>query len=268
VTALANVQANSNDGGLAVAVRREGILARLRSVGSVTVGDLASAFETSDATIRRDLGVLEDDGLLRRIHGGAVSVITRAYEPTFSEKSRQFIEEKRRIATVAAEMVHPGDTLILSPGTTTAEIGRCLHGHRNLTLITPAVNIAADMAANPNIEVIVTGGRLRGNTYALVGALAEKSLQGLRVDKLFLGGNGLTAAHGLTTPDLEMAMLDRALARAARQVIVVVDHSKIGQVALCQTVPLDQIHTLITDAGVPPADRESLARAGLQVIVA
>src|SRR5499427_2174126 len=157
------------DTGPGRAARTTRILDRLRSTGSVLVGDLAADLSTSEMTIRRDLKVLEAEGLVRRIHGGALLVPSRAYEPTFREKSRQFVDEKRRIGKAAAALVEPGDTLILGPGTTT-------------------------------IEVIVTGGRLRGTTYALVGSLADENLRGLHVDKLFIGGNGLTVANGLTTP--------------------------------------------------------------------
>src|SRR4051794_15408273 len=180
--------------------RRDLILDRLRTSGSVLVGDLSADLATSDMTIRRDLKLLEGEGLVRRIHGGALLVPNRAYEPTFREKSRQFVDEKRRIGAAAAALVEPGDTLILSPGTTTMQVARHLREARNLTVITSAVNIAAELAGDPDIDVVVTGGRMRGTTYALVGSLAEETLRGLHVNKVFLGGNGLTVEHGLTTP--------------------------------------------------------------------
>ena len=231
------------------------------------MADLASVLATSEMTIRRDLKGLEAEGLVRRIHGGALLVPSRAYEPTFREKSRQFVDEKRRIGKAAAALVEPGDTLILGPGTTTMEVARHLRGRRNLTVVTSSVNIAAELAGDPEIEVIVTGGRLRGTTYALVGSLADENLRGLHVDKLFIGGNGLTVANGLTTPDLSVATTDRALLRAADRVIVTVDHSKIGRVTLCQTAPIEHIHALVTDSGVPEEARRSFERAGVEVVV-
>ena len=230
------------------------------------VCDLALEMATSEMTIRRDLKALEAEGLVRRIHGGALLVPSRAYEPTFREKSHQFVEEKRRIGAAAAAMVEPGDTIILSPGTTTMEVARHLAGRRNVTVVTSAVNIAVELAGDPEIEVIVTGGRLRGTTYALVGSLAEENLRGLHVNKLFLGGNGLTIEHGLTTPDLSVATTDRALLRSAEHVIVTVDHSKIGRATLCQTAPIESINVLVTDSGVPPEQRRAFERAGLEVI--
>jgi DeoR/GlpR family transcriptional regulator of sugar metabolism len=249
-------------------VRRERILDRLRTAGNVMVGDLATDLATSEMTIRRDLKGLEAEGLVRRIHGGALLVTSRAYEPSFHEKSAQFVEEKRRIGAAAAALVRAGDTIILSPGTTNLEVARHLAGRTNLTVVTSAVNIAIELAADPDIDVIVTGGHLRGTTYALVGSLAEENLRSLHVNKLFLGGNGLTVEHGLTTPDLSVATTDRALLRSAERVIVTVDHSKIGRATLCQTAPIDQIHVLVTDGGVPAEQRRAFERAGIDVIVA
>src|ERR687883_691893 len=108
--------------------------------------------------------------------------------------------------------------------------------------------------------------RLRRTTYALVGSLAEENLRSLHVNKLFLGGNGLTIEHGLTTPDLSVATTDRALLRSAEHVIVTVDHSKIGRATLCQTAPIESINVLVTDSGVPPEQRRAFERAGLEVI--
>src|ERR1700738_648414 len=133
--------------------RRDRILDRLRTSGSVLVTDLASDLATSEMTIRRDLKALGAEGLLRRIHGGALLVPSLAYEPTFREKSRQFVDEKRRIGAAAAALVERGDTIILSPGTTTMEVAHHLKGvARNVTLVTTAVNIAADLASEPEID--------------------------------------------------------------------------------------------------------------------
>jgi DeoR/GlpR family transcriptional regulator of sugar metabolism len=247
--------------------RRDRILDHLRTSGSAMVGDLAADLVMSEMTIRRDLKALESEGLVRRIHGGALLIPSRAYEPTFREKARQFIDEKRRIGAAAAALVESGDTIILGPGTTTIEVARHLTGLRNLTVVTSAVNIAAELALNPDIDVVVTGGHMRGTTYALVGSLAEETLRGLHVNKLFLGGNGLTVGHGLTTPDLSVATTDRALLRAAERVIITVDHSKIGRTALCQTAPTENINVLVTDRGISGEHRRAFERAGIEVLV-
>ncbi|MBV9355097.1 MAG: DeoR/GlpR transcriptional regulator [Chloroflexi bacterium] len=248
--------------------RRDQILAHLRSHGNVLVADLAVSLDTSEITIRRDLKLLEAEGVVRRIHGGAVLVPNRTYEPTFLEKSRQLMDEKRRIGAAAAKLVNDGDAIILGPGTTTMEVARQLHGRRNLTVVTSAVNVAAQLAGEPEIEVIVTGGNLRGTTYALVGSLAEENLRRLHATTLFLGGNGLTVSNGLTTPDLTVAATDRALVDVAERVIVTVDHSKIGRATLCQTAPIDRIDVLVTDTGLPAEQRRAFAAAGVEVILA
>src|SRR5439155_27362311 len=153
------------------------------------------------------------------------------------EKSRQFVDEKRRIGAAAATLVESGDTIILSPGTTTMEVARHLSGLRNVTVVTSAVNIAAELAPDPEIDVIVTGGHMRGTTYALVGSLAEETLRGLHVNKLFLGGNGLIIANELPTPDLSVATTDRALLRSAERLFFTVDHRKMDRTHFVQTHP-------------------------------
>src|ERR1700730_8234050 len=258
---------SDSDANASRAERRDRILDRLRTTGSVLVADLAADLAASEMTIRRDLKALEAEALVRRIHGGALLVPSRAYEPTFREKSGQFVEEKRRIGAAAAALVESGDTVILSPGTTTMEVARHLSGLRNLTVVTSAVNIAAELAPDPDIDVVVTGGHLRGTTYALVGSLAEETLRALHVNKLFLGGNGLTVANGLTTPDLSVATTDPPLLRAAERVIVTVDHSKIGRATLGHTAPIESLPVLVTDSGILSDQRLLFERAGVEVIV-
>lgn len=262
-----SVRVRTSTDGAAKNVRREFILDQLRTARTVQVTEAAVSLATSEMTIRRDLRELEAEGLVRRIHGGAVVVSSRAYEPTFREKSTEFIEEKQRIGAAAAALVEPGDTIILSPGTTTLEIARNLRGRRNLTVVTSAVNIAVELADDPEIEVIVTGGRLRGSTYALVGSLAEENLRSFHVNKLFLGGNGLTVEHGLTTPDLAVATTDRAMLRSAGRVIVTVDHGKIGRTTLCQTAPIELIDVLVSDRGILDEQRRAFERSGVEVII-
>lgn len=262
-----SVRSRTSSEGSVKNARREYILEQLRLARSVQVTQAALSLATSEMTIRRDLRQMEADGLVRRIHGGAVLVSSRAYEPTFREKSVQFIQEKQRIGAAAAALVEPGDTIILSPGTTTLEIARNLRGRQNLTVVTSALNIAAEFADDSEIEVIMTGGRLRGSTYALIGSLAEENLRSLHVNKLFMGGNGLSVEHGLTTPDLAVATTDRAMLRSAARVIVTVDHGKIGRTTLCQTAPIDLIDVLVTDSGIADEQRRAFERSGLEVII-
>ncbi|MBI2941860.1 MAG: DeoR/GlpR transcriptional regulator [Chloroflexi bacterium] len=249
------------------ATRRDRLLNELLRNGGVTVSALSEDLQVSEATIRRDLELLEQEGLLRRTHGGAVVVDTAgALELSVREKSTLNIEEKRRIGLAAAALIESGHTIALNGGTTTAQVARSIRHHTNVTVVTNAVNVVLELAKRPGITLISTGGRLRANSLELVGPLAEHTLREIYVDKAFIGVNGFTPEHGLTTFDETEALTNRAMIRAARRVIVVADHTKLNRVAFSRIGTIDQVHTLITDAGADPEVLAALRRAGLEVI--
>ena len=176
--------------------RRRAILDLLNHQRRVLVTELSRHFETSQVTIRKDLEVLHAHGLVHRTHGGALPSREGALEdPTLREKEKLHHHEKMRIAACAAEKVKEGQVLILDSGTTTTAIARTLRNFRNLTIITNAVNIAAELAGT-GVEVILTGGTLRNNSFSLVGPIAEETLRRLSADILFLGVDGFDVAHG------------------------------------------------------------------------
>ncbi len=251
-----------------VAQRRQAIVEMVRSNGAVSLRDLARALDTSDATIRRDLRQLEADGLLGRSHGGAVSRDALSHEPTYLEKSHTASAEKSAIAEVAAAMVTDGDAIVIGPGTTTEALARRLARHRDLTVVTNSLLVAQALARAPGVDVEVTGGSLRSSIYALVGSVTESALHGLRTHRAFLSGNGLTARHGLSTPNRLVAGADRAIAEAADQVVVLADHTKLGVDTMVQTVAAGHIAHLVTDAGADPGALDELRAEGVSVHVA
>ncbi|OTA41509.1 MAG: hypothetical protein A6D92_06075 [Symbiobacterium thermophilum] len=172
------------------------------------------------------------------------------------------------IARVAAGMVHDGASIILDAGTTTLEIARLLKDRRNLTVVTNAYPIAAELADAPGVEVIVTGGTVRGRTLALVGPLAEQALQQVNVDIAFLGTNGIDIERGLTTPTTAEASVKRRMIAAARKVVVVADSSKAWRVAFAAVAPISSIHMLISDRGLDPRLAQELLGRGVQVLTA
>ncbi|MGB2627527.1 MAG: DeoR/GlpR family DNA-binding transcription regulator, partial [Candidatus Acidiferrum sp.] len=182
--------------------RRRDILELLQIDGRVLVGDLAKRFRTSLITIRKDLEFLHHGGQLERTHGGALPIKTGAMKDvSLHEKERLHRQEKLRIATAAAQMIRQGQVIILDSGTTTTAIARACRHFKSLTIITNATNIAAELADTP-VEVILTGGVLRKNSFSLVGPLAEESLRKLNADLLFLAVDGFDVRYGLTTPNL------------------------------------------------------------------
>jgi DeoR/GlpR family transcriptional regulator of sugar metabolism len=247
------------------AERRQLILDMVRSSGAVSLRELARAVQTSEVTVRRDLRALEAEGLLDRRHGGAVLPGGLSHEPTHSQKSRLASAEKAAIAELAASLVEPGDAIVVGAGTTTQEFARRLARMSGLTVVTNSILVAQALAHAGRVEVVMTGGALRGSTYALVGSAAEQSLAGLRVRCAFLSGNGLTATRGLSTPNMLSASVDRAIVHAAQDVVVLADHTKIGADTMFQTVPADEMTHLVTDADTDAAELAALVEQGVQV---
>lgn len=250
------------------AERRRVIAESIRSKGVVTVAEMADALGTTEITLRRDLRSMAREGLLVRTHGGAVLPAALGHEPSYTEKAQQAADEKAAIARLAAEMVRPGDSIVLGPGTTTLALARLLVHSPELTVVTNSLLVAQALMEASRVEVILTGGTLRRSIHALVGPATEESVRALRASQAFISGNGFTAARGLSTPSPVVAATDRALAGASQHVVVLADHTKIGQETMCQTVPAARVQTLITDSHSDPAELEAIRGAGVDVLVA
>jgi DeoR family transcriptional regulator of aga operon len=245
--------------------RRRAILELLQEDGRLLVRDLAKRFHTSLITIRKDLEFLHHQGELERTHGGALPVKSGALiDSSLQEKGRLHRQEKTRIAAAAGRMVGNGQVIILDSGTTTTAIARSCRQLKNLTIITNAINIAAELAES-TVEVILTGGVLRKNSFSLVGPLAEESLRKLSADLLFLAVDGFDVPYGLTTPNLLEARVNRAMAEAARRTVVVCDSSKFGRRSLSLILPTSAVHETISDKGIPKRDLKALREANIEV---
>ena len=228
------------------------------------MASLARHFRTSQITIRKDLEVLDNQGLIQRTHGGALPLQSGALvDPTLREKEKQHREEKIRIAMAAAKMVEEGQSVLLDSGTTTTAIARALKDIKKLVVITNAMNIAAEVAGT-NIEVILTGGVLRKNSFSLVGPVAEQSLRQLSADILFLGVDGFDAQLGLFTPNLFEAQVNRVMAEISRKTVAVCDSSKFGRRSLCNIMPATAVHHVITDKNIGKQELQALRDAGIK----
>jgi DeoR family transcriptional regulator of aga operon len=245
--------------------RRRLIVEILNQDGRVLVGDLAKQFRTSQVTVRKDLDILQGQGRIHRTHGGALPARESALEdPTLREKEKLHRKEKLQIAAAAARMVKEGQVVVLDSGTTTTAIARALRRFESLTIITNAVNIAAELSGSP-LEVILTGGTLRKNSFSLVGPIAEETLRRLNADILFLGVDGFDMHHGLSTPNLLEAKVNRVMMEVARIAVAVCDSSKFGRRSLSSIAPLSAVHHLITDGGIPEGDLAALKKTGIQI---
>jgi DeoR family transcriptional regulator of aga operon len=245
--------------------RRRAILDLLTHQGRVLVTELAAKFETSQVTIRKDLEILHAHGLVHRTHGGALPAREGALEdPTLREKEKLHRQEKLHIAEAAAAKVKEGQVLILDSGTTTTAIARALRNFKNLTIITNALNIAAELAGTA-VEVILTGGTLRKNSFSLVGPIAEETLRRLSADLLFLGVDGFDVQFGLSTPNLLEAKVNRVMVEVAKKTVAVCDSSKFGRRSLSLIAPPSALQEVITDRGIPKSDQRVLKQAGIEL---
>lgn len=244
--------------------RLAAILERLTIDGSIGVGEIAHELGVSPTTVRRDLQLLERQHLLGRTHGGAVPQGV-LYELPLRYKSTRQAAEKRRIAREAAGRVADGWAIGLTGGTTTTEVARALVDRPQLTVVTNALNIAAEIAVRPNLKLVVTGGVARPESYELVGPIAEASLEGLNLDLVFLGVDGISPRAHLTTHHELEARTDRALIERTRRVCVVADSSKLGKVAFARICELEDVGELITDVGADPTLVAALQERGLRV---
>ena len=258
------VLAKGRVGQMFAAERRQAILDLVHTRGVVSLRDLATAVRSSEVTVRRDIQVLESDGLVDRRRGGAALPGGLSHEQSYRQKSLVAAAEKAGIADVAAALVEEGDAIVIGAGTTTEEFARRLVRMKDLTVVTNSL-LVAQVLARSAAEVVMTGGSLRGSTYALVGGGAEHAFAQLRVRRAFMSGNGLTAQRGLSTPDLHVAGVDQAIAAAAQEVVVLADHTKLGVDTMFQTVPTARIAHLVTDGGGDPALIAAIVAAGVQV---
>jgi len=245
--------------------RRRLILERIQERGAAKTSELSKLFGVSEITIRKDLQVLAERGEVLRTHGGAVARNSLAFEPSYQEKVALHAEEKRRIGQAAAALIEENMAVFIGNGTTTMEIVRHLDPTKPFKAFTNALTHASELADLPHVELSVIGGHLRWKSYAMVGPLAKRALQGVYFDLVFLGVDGISLEHGLTIPSLEEAETAREILLAGQKVIIVADHSKFGQVTHGQIAKLDEVNLIITDQAVSPEYLNVLTEIGVDV---
>lgn len=251
--------------------RQRLILDLLQKNSRVKVADLCEQFSVSEMTIRRDLYLLEKQGLLRRVYGGAIRDLGRSYEPPLQLRSVKNIEAKKWIGKIAAGLIDDGDSIAIDTGTTTLEMIRNLKGLHNLTIVTPSMYIAnaiiENLAIDSNVRLIVTGGVVRSGEFSMVGNIPERTLLELHVDKAFVTVAGISLENGLTEFNLEDAQVKKTLLKSATQKVIVSDSSKFGVTAFASICELSQINTLVTDSHAPAEMVNQLTRMGVEVLL-
>jgi DeoR family transcriptional regulator of aga operon len=245
--------------------RRQYIVARAQEQGRVLVEELSASLGISRITIRKDLDYLQIRGVLQRTHGGALLPGNGTLaDPSLKEKESRHSREKLRIASAAVDLVREGQCVLLDSGTTTTAIARELKRFAHLTIITNAVNIAAELSGT-DFEVLLTGGSLRKNSFSLVGPLAEEMLHDMHADILFLGVDGFDLEAGLTTPNVMESRVNRAMVKASSTVVAVCDSTKFNHRSFSKIVEASAVHHVITDADLPGETAAALRAIGIKL---
>jgi DeoR family transcriptional regulator of aga operon len=260
----------NSDNPLLAEQRRRKILDLLEQEGQITVRELVERFSISAVTVRSDLDALGASGAVVRSHGGAVRQLEPTRDYPLRLKASVHRTEKTQIGRAAANLIQPGEVIILDSGTTTAQVARqlkarALHG---VTVITDAMNVVSELVDCPGLSVICIGGILRPVSLSFVGPQAEAMLKDLHADRLFLAVDGFDLESGPTTPDVLEAQLNGLMMKVAKETTVVADSSKLGRRSVSRIGPIEQIHRLITDTKAPEEFVQALRARGIEVIQA
>jgi DeoR/GlpR family transcriptional regulator of sugar metabolism len=251
------------------AARQSMIVELIKRDGLVTVDSLSKKLDVSVITIRRDLSVLEETGVLERTHGGAIFTKPIEREFNYTEKDRLNKEQKESIGKTAAALVEDGDTVFINSGSTTYQVIRFLEGKKDLQIITNNAAAVADFGGRPGIDLILTGGIFRHQSNCLIGEFAISTINMVVASKIIMGIDGMSFKEGLTSPVYQEAGITKAMIeRTQGQVICVADHSKIGRVTNFITAPLSVLDTIVTDWLFDEKLRSKIENTGIKIIKA
>jgi DeoR family fructose operon transcriptional repressor len=249
--------------------RQQAIARSVSRAGRMSVAELADTYRVTTETIRRDLSSLERAGLVRRVHGGVVPAdALTVLETGVSDRDRANAAEKDRIATQALELVPEGGSVVLDAGTTTARLAGLLPLDQELEVLTHSVPIAGRLAGHPGLRLRLLPGRVRATTQAAVGPETVEALRRLRSDVAFLGTNGISVTHGLSTPDHDEAAVKHAIVTGARKVVLLADADKLGQEHLVRFAELGDVDVLVTDSRATADELAPIEAAGVKVVIA
>ncbi len=250
--------------------RRALILQSLKEDSKVSIKDICERFDVSEVTVRKDLNMLHERSLLVRTRGGAIRLpgSDNGNDMSITYKRLYNYKEKQAIGRLAASLINDGETILLDSGTTTLEIARNLQQFQKLTIITNALNIAAELLNYKRFNVIMLGGYLRETSQSVVGPIAESNLKIFYCDKFFLGVDSFNIENGLSTPNIEEANLNQVMFSMAKEAIAVLDSSKFNKRSFVFIAPVNKINTVITDSGVPLNVKRQLKSMNIEVLVA
>jgi len=264
---MSTKQANINNNTQFLKDERHAQIRRLVEVrGQMTVSELSSQFNVSEATIRRDLEEL-DGHWLRRTHGGAVRLERAAKEPPILQRVNEQQAEKARIGQAAVRLIQNGETIFLGSGSTVLEIAHAIPTELHLTVITNSLTVVNELAGRPQVELVVIGGMFRPSELSMVGHIAEHDIQEFRADRVFIGMRSIDCKQGFTNDFMPETLTDRTIMTIAPQVVVVADHTKFNRVSMVFVAPIIAAHRIITDNGITNEQAAEIREMGVEVIV-
>ncbi|MCL8025501.1 DeoR/GlpR family DNA-binding transcription regulator [Nocardioides bruguierae] len=246
--------------------RQREILARARAEGRVDVAVLATELDVAPETIRRDLRHLADRGVVQRVHGGAYPVESAGYETDVVQRATSQVIEKRRIAAAAAERLQGAETVYVDEGVTPQFVAEALVPDSPITVVTSSLLTAHALAKQAEVTVLLLGGRVRSRTMATVDHWATQMLDGLVIDLAFLGANGVSREHGLTTPDPAVAAVKSLVVQRSRRRVFIGTSKKFGVSSFCRFARITDFEALVTDTGLSSSETQRYAALGPQVV--
>ncbi|WP_126973289.1 DeoR/GlpR family DNA-binding transcription regulator [Gynurincola endophyticus] len=252
---------------LSLTERHQLILQKLHQEGHVKVVDLCKTLDVSSVTIRKDLKLLEEKGLLFRNHGGAMQHNPYAADRPVNEKEKINSDEKSRIAQKAADMIVPNDCILIASGTTVQYFAKHIHPNFHFTVLTASLNVAQILNTHPEIEVLQLGGVLRKSSSSVTGFYAEKILEDFACSKLFLGVDGIDLEFGLSTTNTLEAHLNRKMIQCAQKTILLADSSKFGKRGYGRICGIEEIDQIITDKNISQHQKDSLLEMGIELTI-
>jgi DeoR family transcriptional regulator, aga operon transcriptional repressor len=252
---------------MTIAERHKFILTELNKNGFVSVADLSKELDVTMVTIRKDLKILEDKGVLYRSHGSATSVSPYVNDRSLSEKKLVKVEEKMKIAQYAAQLLEDEEAIIIGSGTTVVSFAHAIPRNIKLTVLTAAMNVTLALIDAPDIEIVQLGGVVRKSSSSVVGHFAEEMMTHFACSKLFLSADGISLDHGLTTSHMMEAHLNTQMINCVQKRIVLADSSKFGKKSFGKICNLEDVDIVITDSGIPGIYKEKLEEMGIEVRV-
>lgn len=252
---------------MTIAERHKFILDRLNEAGIVHVADLSKELDVTVVTVRKDLKLLEDKGLLYRSHGSATLTSPYVNDKPVNEKKLVRVEEKMKIAQAAIELVETDEAIIIGSGTTVVSFAQMLPKNQKLTVLTAAMNVTLALIDAAEVEIVQLGGVVRKSSSSVVGNYAEEMMRNFACSKLFLSVDGISLDFGLTTSHMMEAHLNAQMIQSVQKTIVLVDSSKFGKKGFGKICNLEDIDMIITDEGIPEHYKEKIEEMGIEVRV-